>query len=186
MVMRCGEMLREASRVRTKFRAAQRALRKAYAPVARLITPLAPRHFELSGELRVYALGPDCLDLRPVLASGVAALDSALEAYGVRRWGDEQREWMYVDHWSDLDAAVARAQLAGSATPGPGGPLLHACLPASPVEAVTVPGGRRVVTARRLIEDLLGRHGPRYDLFARLVPPGLLEAGGWPQAAGSS
>lgn len=175
MVMRCEQALRDSERYRTRVRAPQRALRRANPRLARLITPVAPRIFELSGVVRVFRHPPDLAPFSDLPV--IAALDTALEAHGLRRWSGDADSWYYVSEWSAIDALVHTGRLqefTEEDLQDPDQPLVHVCQASEPVEPVVSATGVAVTATPRLLEDLVGRYGPRYDLFARLVPSGLL------------
>lgn len=189
--------LARLERYRRRCVAPRRAARAAYAPVFRAFAGLFPRPFVLAGPVRRWGVaGRPAEVVEALLGQAVFTLDSALELTGRRRWGPGADIWVYVSEWSVLESLEGGAGAGGPALLGrprsgfsaprggalggadspvvwaswqERGVLLHACKPMEPVSEEPALRGHRVVSALRLVEDLLGMHGLRLDLFARLL-----------------
>lgn len=138
---------------------------------------LVPRHFALQGLVREWVPSTPATTLAETLAPHVTyTLDSALEQMGYRRWGPGGDLWVYVRDWNLLEALEEQGCIVPlQASAPPGSTVLHACLPSTPVKRVSTSSAASfVVTPRRLLEELLGAHGLRFDLFARLAGDGPL------------
>jgi hypothetical protein len=147
-------------------RARRRLGRRAYATVYRRVARLIPIVLACSGQLRAYPVREEpgaCLErLAP---NSVFCFETALELRSKRRLLAGQ----------DMHAYTLSAPTDGVLVPTP--PLLpawsrppHLFL----IVVATLPpsldlGGRRLVTAERLIREYLGALGHRFDLLAALL-----------------
>ena len=158
-------------------------------PLVRKYVRVVPSVFGGTGELAAFRLLiPSREALARLRSSAVLTLDSAAERLGGFRFGAGETSFIYLPSSRDLEG-IARdgigERLPGSRFPmswaPPGQAMLFAVVP--PLLPPWIEkDGCRVVEPGFLIRELLGHHGLRLDLLARIeariaVPYGLVRLG---------
>ncbi len=149
--------------------------------LARKYLRVVPSVFGAVGELAAFRLlVPSREALARLAPKAVLTLESATEILGGFRFGSAATSYVYVPSPGDLDAIAEDGigqRLPGSWFPmswaPPGQEILFAAVPPRMPPSLQK-GGFRVVTPEFLIRELLGFHGLRLDLLAR-VESGIAE-----------
>lgn len=174
-------------RVRRDAAAARRRslARKLGGPLVKKYVRVVPSVFGATGELAGFRLLiPSQEALARLRSSAVLTLDSATELLGGFRFGTADTSFVYLMGSRELEKIAGEGigiRLGGSRFPlswaPPGQPMLFAVVPPRMPPCIEK-DGFRVVEPAFLVRELLGFHGLRLDLIARIesritVPYGL-------------
>ena len=154
----------------------ERLLREAAGPCWHRMVRIVPVLFRREGTLAVRALVAEPAAVAEALREdAVFALDTAMRLAHGHGFLAVREVQAYLTAPEPLDR-LARAGLISAeplsdttlVRPWPGPPRLLACIVEELPPSRRVAGGFQVVTAERLVRELIGAVGPRADLFALL------------------